>query len=335
MNKIYICCPGYVMTGGIELLHQLVYKLNTLDNNSAVIYYNDFCKDKGHPTPEIYTKYTNGEYITEINDEKDALLILPEVFSREIVNYKNIKIVVWWLSIDNYLVRYNKSNSEIKIGDLKSILFKYLNGRNKFFNEKKLYSKNVFLHLYQSEYARLFLEKKALKPSLPLSDFLNSVFFQDEIKIQDRDNVILYNPQKGFEITKKIIEFTPDYNWIALENLTPSEMMNLMKKSKIYIDFGNHPGKDRIPREAAINGCVIITNKIGSANNSLDIPIRDEYKFDNPIEQKAKLVNIIDSIYSDFEMHFKNFNDYRLKIKNEEKLFENELVDFHNFLKSY
>ena len=47
--------------------------------------------------------------------------------------------------------------------------------------------------------------------------------------------------------------------------MTPEQVVDLMSESKVYIDFGNHPGKDRIPREAVINGCCVITGVRGSA----------------------------------------------------------------------
>ena len=34
----------------------------------------------------------------------------------------------------------------------------------------------------------------------------------------------------------------------TLIGMTTEEMRSCMSKSKVYIDFGNHPGKDRIPR---------------------------------------------------------------------------------------
>ena len=43
-----------------------------------------------------------------------------------------------------------------------------------------------------------------------------------------------------------------DLRWVPLIGMTTEEMRSCMSKSKVYIDFGNHPGKDRIPREAAI-----------------------------------------------------------------------------------
>jgi len=42
---------------------------------------------------------------------------------------------------------------------------------------------------------------------------------------------------------------------------------------KLYVDFGKHPGKDRMPREAAVHGCCIITGRRGAAGNPFDIPI--------------------------------------------------------------
>ena len=68
--------------------------------------------------------------------------------------------------------------------------------------------------------------------------------------------------------------------FIRLENMNPQQLCDALDKSMIYIDFGNHPGKDRIPREACCRNCIVMTSKLGSANNSYDVPIPDEYKFD-------------------------------------------------------
>ena len=122
------------------------------------------------------------------------------------------------------------------------------------------------------------------------------------------------------------------YSWIALENLTPVEMQNLMEKSKIYVDFGNHPGKDRIPREASINGCVVITNKKGSAKNYSDVSIDNLYKFQDPIKEKEDFKKLVKNIYADFDSHFVNFNSYRIKIRQEGNLFEKEVLGFYEFL---
>jgi hypothetical protein len=346
MTKFFVTCPAYDTTGGFELLHQLVYKLNKIKDDCALIYYHNYDSSKlEHPTPDIYMKYTEGKFVAKIIDNKDHILVLPEVYTNYIPIYNNVKIVVWWLSVDYFHISIDGINrakkfsyKEYKTGK-KYRLFKFLhylkikpNYPFDPFKKKILFNKRVLLHAYQSEYARNFLETKNLKPILPLSDFLNSAFFQNQISKEDRNDVILYNPKKGFEITKELIEFMPKYKWIPLENLTPMEMKKLMEKSKIYVDFGNHPGKDRIPREATINGCVVITNKKGSAGNFSDVSIDNLYKFQDPIKERQDFKKLVKNIYSDFDNHFVNFNSYRIKIRQEENLFEKELLVFYKFL---
>jgi len=39
-SKVYVVCPANVATGGPELLHQLVYKLNIFGIEAYMYYYN-------------------------------------------------------------------------------------------------------------------------------------------------------------------------------------------------------------------------------------------------------------------------------------------------------
>lgn len=342
MSKIYVYCPSIGTTGGLELLHQLVYKLNEIEENIATIYYDNIPKNVLHPTPKIYLKYTKGKYVTSIKDESKSVLILPEVSTDKINKYKNIRIVLWWLSVDNFFISVDKINSGKKISykdyvrGKKYTLYKFLNYINikpdrlfNPFNKNILYNKNIILHAYQSEYARLFLESKSLMPVLPLSDYLNPDFFCKAVDFKNRNNVILYNPQKGIEITKALIKLMPDYEWIPIQNLTSLEMIDLFQKSKIYVDFGNHPGKDRIPREAAINGCVVITNKKGSAENSIDIEIDNQYKFDDPIEENKDFMRLVNDVFANYNTHILKFKSYREKIQEEEQTFNKEVAIFY------
>ena len=105
-----------------------------------------------------------------------------------------------------------------------------------------------------------------------------------------------------------------------------SEVQELLLKSKIYIDFGNHPGRDRFPREAALFGCSVITNKKGSAKNKVDVNIIEEYKFQDESELELnKIVDLINDITINFKSHHDNFNSYRTTILKDEKRFDLEL----------
>lgn len=69
--------------------------------------------------------------------------------------------------------------------------------------------------------------------------------------------------KKGIKFTKKLIDKSIGIKWIPIENMTTQQVKSLLGNSKVYVDFGNHPGKDRFPREAAIMGCCVITGKRG------------------------------------------------------------------------
>ena len=190
---------------------------------------------------------------------------------------------------------------------------------------KSVFSERVFMHLCQSQYAYDHLEKKGLKNKMFLSDFINLDYIAPWENSSLRKNVILYNPLKGGHITMKIIKSNPDFKFIPISDLKNDDVKNLMLNSKLYIDFGHHPGKDRLPREAAMCGCCIITNSRGSAENDIDISINRKYKFNDKSIDNLKLSNLIRSIFDDFDFHFNEFNDYRSKILQEKQTFLNEV----------
>ena len=85
------------------------------------------------------------------------------------------------------------------------------------------------------------------------------------------------------EIAKKNSEKTITINsfrenLIELKGFTSKEIIRIFQKTKLYIDFGYHPGKDKMPREAVLFNNCVITNLKGSAYNKFDIPINKQFK---------------------------------------------------------
>ena len=100
--------------------------------------------------------------------------------------------------------------------------------------------------------------------------------------------------------TIRKIKLAPDIEWRPIEKMTPAQVQELLAQAKIYIDFGNHPGRDRIPREAAISGCVVITGKRGAAANDIDINIPAEFKFDEKITKPQEVIEKIRAVFENF-----------------------------------
>ncbi len=192
--------------------------------------------------------------------------------------------------------------------------------------------KKAKYHLCQSYYAIDFLKNRDIKNIEYLSDNINDTYINIKDNQKERKNTVLYNPKKGYKFTKKIIKKTKETSFIPIKNLNTEEVKELLLKSKVYIDFGNHPGKDRFPREAAMCGCCIITGKRGAAKYYEDVTIEDEFKFEDKKRNINKIIEKIELCLNDYENQNKKFNNYRKVISTEkekfikdiEKIFEKE-----------
>lgn len=316
---IYIACPANLATGGPFLLHQLAQKLIQMGYNAKMFYTYETIGKK--PVHEFYENMKI-PYSSEIENNSENLFIMPEIHTNLIFKYNNIKKVIWWLSVDGFFTSENKKPSfSIK---------RFLGLKEKRYYYK--FQKNpLHFHWVQSLYAEHFLKSKGVTNIKYLSDYLNDIFIDEVKNIQfdstNKEDIISYNPKKGYEITKKLIEKTPHLKWAAIENMTPSEVKELLLKSKIYIDFGHHPGKDRIPREAAICGCIVITNKEGSAKFFEDVSIPEQYKIDYSPKKEKEIITLLETSLSDFDNKLKDFEFYKNKIINEELKFDNDLKE--------
>lgn len=316
---IYVLCPAYSKTGGPELLHQLVNKMKKLNYNVKITYYNISANNNNY-TNEEYKKYID-EYIIEddIVDDENNIIIFPEVYIKSSYKFKKIRKCIWWLSVDNYIKAYNFKECYRDKG-LKRTFIKLIKG-----DFYKINLNDFNYHLCQSYYAMDYLKNIGINKCYYLSDYINSTFFKNNEKLKN-DNV-LYNPKKGYEFTKKLIKFDNNLKWIPIKGLTTSQVGELLSTSKVYVDFGNHPGKDRFPREAAISGCCVITGKRGSASFYNDVMIEEEFKFDDVDSNIPLIINKIKDCIKNYDYENLKFAKYKNKIINEEKEFEKNILE--------
>lgn len=346
-TKIYIACPAHVATGGPELLHQLGYHLINDLNTKAYMYYYNFDPSKAaEPVCSDYKHY-NVPYVTSknsITDRPEDILIVPEIFPalRLLQDFSKLRRGVWFLSVDNYYF------SRIKITDylfrraLNKFARRFLKREGPLFD---IFSEDALSKLSKKyDYTRDELLKMAdfymvnsfrgldwfskLSPLYYLSEYLSTEFLRTKVDVSRKENIVAYNPKKGFSFTKKIIaelKKNSDISTIPLVNMTRQQVIETLGRAKVYIDFGNHPGKDRLPREAAILGCCVITGKRGSAGNDLDVPIPKEYKFKDRIENIPAIVEKIVDCIQNYEKRRLDFEEYRKVIQKEPEKFLEDL----------
>ncbi len=337
-SKIYILTPRNYATGGIELCYQFADYVSQQGIDCYMVFF-DGQQDLYADNPiDNYRKYTHIKGAIFIDDSVENLLVIPEGFPYFLRNFNNIQIAFWWMSVDNYFSRASIQECFVfnfKCKRYRSALsiIRHCKERSKM-SFLKLMKKNEarMVHLYQSEYANVFLKSNGIYNTLPLGDYINSDLLSNDVDILQKENIILYNPRKGYAFTKKVIRVLPEYKFIALKGFTNSQLHELYKKAKVYIDFGNHPGKDRIPREAAMGGCCVVVGKEGSAKYFEDVPVSEEYKFEKNDSNLPKIRNIIVDLIVNYEKRIDDFSFYRKRIASEKKDFYYEIDNFLQFL---
>lgn len=327
-NEVYVICPAHSKTGGTELLHQLVYQINTHGGNAVIVYYSN--ENRNLSITKGFEEYVETfTSLDGIDDNCHNAVIIPEYYPQFVLNFKKCKKILWWMSVDNFKnFHTGLSGAIFEKGHILGILCSI-----KRIAEKRFYNdidtiKRADFHLCQSYYAISYLKKTGINSNIEyLSDYINDIYVSNYNNIDNskKENIILYNPKKGYEFTKKIIKESTNLKWVPIQNLTTDQVQNLMAKSKVYIDFGNFPGKDRFPREAAMSGCCIITGKRGAAAFEKDVPINEKYKFDDIKRNIPLIITCINECLNDFNNRSKDFDTYRKIIAGEKNEFVSDV----------
>jgi hypothetical protein len=286
-DKIYMLTPPAYVTGGVECSYQLAHTINELGGNCYTI----FTANVPNPVPNEYKKY-NIQITQDLEVSKRNLFIIPEIFTG-IANepaLKDLNFAIWWLSVDHNRGSFNDFN------------------------------RNDLIHLYQSHYAGKFLTDNGVKNVKILFDPINEDYIDRENF--KKDNIICYSV-KGQTFADSIKDLLPGYEFIMIQGMTREQVVETLSRSKVFIDFGYHPGRDKIPREAASLMNCIITNRVGAANFYEDIPIADEYKFE--VIEKDPIIEKIKDCIENYDKKIKDFEEYRTVIRNQKIEFENQI----------
>lgn len=307
--KVFVYCPYDLVTGGPEALHQFAEKGKLLGYDVRIVYWP---RQQSKKSKRSYGCY-DVNVAVEASDDIESYIVVPESQTYILRNYKNANKVVWWLSVDNY---YKSLNAFSLRRNLK---------------KQSMYSPEEMegcIHAAQSAYACNHLSQLGYKNVSLLTDYIRHDFCESA-KEQDGScklDTVLYNPAKGIEFTRRLIRIDSSVNWVPIEGKSPGEVIEMLKSAKAYIDFGHHPGRDRMPREAVLCGCCIITGVKGSAGNNIDMPIPDKYKYDQDLSgNDRRIVSHVHEIIEMYPSCCNDFNSYRAIILDQEAVFTAEV----------
>ena len=321
-HKYYIFTPMKVVGGGAEALHQLAYYLRKSGREAYTVYY----AYSGFFDAKPIDRYEQYEVVTtkyeDIEDEPWNYVIAPENAPWCLNSLYKAQKCIWWLGL---------IASEVYVGDWKYRL-KYLRrrllGRSVMSARKLLFNPKNCWHLCGSKYAyegtrKRFPNSKVEYLVEPISlDFLR---MGNSDLPQERADVVLYNPAKPSERMSQLLDRSK-FNYVPLKGLTPVGLAEMYKKAKLYVDFGDFGGPERMPKEAVYFGCNILVANHNAATNDFDVAIPQWYKVDDG-ETAEQIESRIADMLEYYEIQHADFLLFKEKV---ERLEENFFVHIQN-----
>ncbi len=318
-TKIYVLCPGNNRSSTADNCHELCTQLIKRGFKVFMVYlpanenFNPY-----NPVDEIYKKY-NIPFDDGVEDNEKNILIVPEIAANFLYVTKKTRRILWWLNVNNFL----RDIAVRTVNHFENILNSPM---PRFFSFNR-YDSDIE-HWAQSEYARQFLKVNGVPDEkiFTVTDYLDNIFFEVlPLKNSAKKNLIAYRKIQGSDFTDIVKELASGVDWQPVENLTPAVVQKLFLDAKIYVDFGEHPAKEKLVREAAVSNCVVITSKHGAAANDLDINIPAEFKFDETIKDAVKAGDKIQDALKNFEVELSKQNNFREKILREKYFFVEQI----------
>lgn len=338
-KKYYVICPSSVVTGGPDALHQMVYYLRKCGKDAEIAYVPfDSCDAS---IPERYRLYVQTyTLLCNVEDGEDVVIICSEMQTYYTKRFKKAKVYIWWLSVDN---NFFNTNFNKKFRYIVSLPFLFLRNPIKFIKFGKASIINRLLkkpynfkkerdnvsHICASYYAFDYVGTRSThnvdQCIEPISlEFLNGYSKESECSYK-KENIVLYNPKKSGEEIKKLSLFDDTIEFVPLKGLDVEGLIEVYKRAKLFIDFGPFPGAERMPKEAVLYGCAVITGKRGASAFYGDVPIPDEYKFNSVEEQKKQICEKIHYCLENYPNIIGEFENYKNTVLNLESNFINSI----------
>lgn len=327
-GQIFVVYPRGLRTGGPEALHQLVDMLRSLGRDAYLV---------AHPTTATAERVSQFSHYdapeaASVVDSAENLVVTPEVFVDDLFSIKNAERICWWLSIDNsptFMIRSLRQRVRSNASD------PFLLQASRWVRSGRMpidilrFKRSSIHHAVQSSYAWSFLfSRLGVVPSL-LSDYTTLGDSDPSDGSVSRNNrLVAFNPTKGGDIVEDIRRAAgPDLEWRPLQKMSRNEVIRTLHESGFYLDLGYHPGKDRMPREAAMCGALTVVGRRGSGAFFSDVPIPWEHKVTPGRDEVADAVSLLKRVSAALPEEVVKQDHYRRVIGREKEQFRREVED--------
>lgn len=326
-DKVYVLYPRGIRTGGPEAMHQLVDSLRRqgqdaflvprpgTEHNERVAAYRDYDAPEASVVP----------------DEQRTAVVASEDVPTLLAPYRRTERFLWWLSVDNSTrFRDERRMLDRAVVDPLSprqrararAAARWHSVQRRVSGETALY--RSVRHLTQSQYAWSYLFSRLDVLPSALSDYTDAASIQAGPPAGQRDRSVAYNPTKSRALMETMRARRPDLRYVALEGFDRAGLLEALRGVAVYLDLGYHPGKDRLPREAALAGAVSVVARRGAGAFWGDVPTPWQHKVSPEGDIVANAIEVVDQVLGDPERFSLEQAGYRDEIRRERMTFDDE-----------
>lgn len=317
-------------TGGPEALHQLAHELSSQGEVVGAWYYQpeDFrvlaeARKAGKLRPGLVLKLPQRETripdydryqvepLQEIHFSAETVFVVSETWTELAVYFQGFRTIFWWLSVDFAF----RSLSQINLNFLR------------FPN---------FYHAYQSDYADSFLRALGFNNVVPLSDYsvISGVGEADQGLGSTKRNLVVFgaNPRKiifDLKVLSERMSSELACQTIIANGMTKEQVDQGLQVAKVYVELGNSPGKDRMPREALLKDCLVYALKCGAWR---DYNLPEDYYLD--LHELPLLISKVRDGLANYERHRLALQAARQKVIAEPSQFQRDVRNLRKRLEN-
>ncbi|GAA4196141.1 hypothetical protein GCM10022219_22350 [Microbacterium oryzae] len=332
----YVYYPRGLATGGPEALHQLVDSLRRQGQEAFLV---PVPGTESTPRAERYAHYDAPE-APAVVDAAGNSVVVPETQALLLRPLEHAAPFVWWLSIDYaprfVIERAQRSTLPLEQTRMSRPPLLWLRHLKRMWRGWRTGEDAVLQragHLVQSHYAWNHIFAHLGRVGTILSDYTPVGVGSDgagaaasAVSVEGRVPRITYNPAKSAAIMREFSRRYPELELLPLRGMTGEEVAEALRTSLIYLDLGTHPGKDRMPREAAAMGSVVLVARRGAAANDVDVPLPFAHKVAVLPDVVEAAHDAVLGVMADPDAALAAQAPYRERVLNEREVFDAEVA---------
>ena len=175
----------------------------------------------------------------------------------------------------------------------------------------------------QSFYGQSFVRRHLNREAFIITDYPRPMPSVADVNRQS--NVVTYNGAKGQWKIKELQALLPGVEFRPIQGMSFDEVCRTLASSALYVEIGHLPGRDRLPREAALLGTPTVMLARGAGFCWGDFPIGIDYRIPYTVDWAQHMAPVIQSALDDPETIRQAQEPFRAWVEGEKGRYDREV----------